>query len=121
MRESDLTESDGRFNLSSGGAEGGHPKGEMELFVDAGRNCPTSLDARTKKSDYRGVRRDAFLRDLKRYCRKNGIAFSWEVRRGKGGHGIVTVGEKWTTVQTDLTEGRIERILKQLGLPKDAL
>jgi len=41
--------------------------------------------------------------------------------RGKGGHGIVTVGVKFTTVQTELSEGRIESILKQLGLPKDAV
>lgn len=67
------------------------------------------------------MRRDAFLRDLKRYCRKNGLAYEWKPGRGKGGHGVVTVQGVWTTVQTDLNEGRIERILKQLGLPKDAV
>ncbi len=67
------------------------------------------------------MRRDAFLRDLRRYCRKNGLAFSWDPGLGKGGHGIVTVNGVSTTVQTKLTEGRVERVLKQLGLPKNAV
>lgn len=67
------------------------------------------------------MRRDAFLRDVKRYCRSNGLAFGWDARKGKGGHGRLTVGERFTTVQTELTEGRIQSILKQLGLPKDAV
>lgn len=67
------------------------------------------------------MNRDAFIRELRKYCRKNSLAFSWNARHGKGGHGRVTVGEKFTTVQTDLTPGRIESILKQLGLPKDAI
>jgi hypothetical protein len=67
------------------------------------------------------VNRDSFLRDLRRYCRRNGLIFEWDPRRGKGGHGIVSVEGRFTTVQTDLTPGRIEAILKQLGLPKDAL
>lgn len=71
-------------------------------------------------SDTQAMKRDAFISDLRRYCRKNGRDFSWSAKRGKGGHGVVTVDGKWTTVQTDLTEGRIESILKQLGLPKDA-
>jgi hypothetical protein len=72
-------------------------------------------------SDIPRIRRDAFLRDLKKYCRKNGLAFEWDAGRGKGGHGIVTVGVRFTTVQTELSEGRIESILKQLGLPKNAV
>lgn len=72
-------------------------------------------------SDIHGMNRDAFLRDLRHYCRKAGLSFAWSAKRGKGGHGIVTVGERFTTVQSELTKGRIESILKQLGLPKDAL
>lgn len=67
------------------------------------------------------MRRDTFIRDLNRYCRKNGLPFDWKKGRGKGGHGIVTVNGVSTTVQSDLNEGRIERLLKQLGLPKDAV
>ena len=67
------------------------------------------------------MKRDGFLRDLKRYCRNNDLHFAWDARKGEGGHGRVTVGEGFTTVQTELTEGRIQSILKQLGLPKDAV
>jgi hypothetical protein len=69
-------------------------------------------------SDMRAVNRDAFLRDLRRYCRKTGRSFEWIAVRGKGGHGIVTVDGLSTVAQTTL---HIETILKQLGLPKDAV
>ena len=72
-------------------------------------------------SDTLAVNRDGFLRDLRRFCRKTGRTFDWKPSRGKGGHGIVTVDGRFTTVQSSLTEGRIESILKQLGLPKDAV
>ncbi len=72
-------------------------------------------------SDILAMTRDAFLRDLRRYCRKAGLEFSFDARRGKGGHGVVYVGSRFTTVQSDLSQGRIESILKQLGLPKDAV
>ena len=67
------------------------------------------------------MRRDRFLRDLRAYCRERSLPFRFDERRGKGGHGVVFVGERFTTVQTELTSGRIESILKQLGLPKDAV
>ena len=67
------------------------------------------------------MKRDAFLRDLRSYCRDKGLVFDFTPSKGKGGHGRVRVGERFTTVQTDLTPGRIESILKQLGLPKDAV
>lgn len=67
------------------------------------------------------MRRDAFLRDLRAHCRKAGLAYAFDARAGKGGHGVVTVEGRRTTVQTTLTPGRAEAILKQLGLPKDAL
>jgi predicted RNA binding protein YcfA (HicA-like mRNA interferase family) len=35
---------------------------------------------------------------------------------GKGSHYRVRVGAKVTTIQKDLNPGRIERILKQLGV-----
>lgn len=65
--------------------------------------------------------REAFIRRLRRYCRRENLSFSWDPRTGKGGHGRVTVQGRFTTVQTDLTPGRVETILKQLGLPKDVI
>ena len=65
--------------------------------------------------------KDGVLRELKAYCRSEKLAFRFDVRRGKGGHGTVFVGDRFTTVQSELTAGRIEALLKQLGLPKDAV
>ena len=67
------------------------------------------------------MRRDRFLRDLRAYCREHALPFRFDERRGKGGHGLVFVGDRFTTVQTELTPSRIESILKQLALPKDAV
>jgi hypothetical protein len=67
------------------------------------------------------VNRDAFLRDLRRYCRKNALSFEWNAARGKGGHGTVTVNGVSTVVPSTIKQGLSEAILKQLGLPKDAL
>jgi hypothetical protein len=67
------------------------------------------------------VNRDSFLRELRRYCRKTGRSFEWIAVRGKGGHGIVKVDDLSTVVQTTLRPLHIETILKQLGLPKDAV
>ncbi len=46
--------------------------------------------------------------------------------RGKGGHVLVTIGEKWTTVPThgdaDLSPEFLKKVCKQLGIdPKDVL
>ena len=67
------------------------------------------------------MKRDAFLRDLRSYCKANGLTYEFDARSGKGGHGKIKVNGVRTVVQTDLTAGRIESILKQLGLPKDAV
>jgi len=72
-------------------------------------------------SDTLSVNRDGFLRDLRHFCRKTDRTFNWKASRGKGGHGIVTVDDRFITVQSSLTKGRIESILKQLGPPKDAV
>ena len=86
-----------------------------------GQFCQIALDALAILPYNKRIKRDAFLRDLRRYCRDRDLEFSFTPREGKGGHGRVRVGESFTTVQTDLTPGRIESILKQLGLPKDAI
>ncbi len=61
------------------------------------------------------------LWDLRRYRRKTGLPFTWTPARGKGGHGLVEVNGVSTTVQCELNENRVERILKQLNLPKGAV
>ena len=61
--------------------------------------------------------RDQLLRDLRKYARKNGLAFELDKTKGKGSHYILTLGDKTTTVQSEINEHRAARIKKQLGVP----
>ena len=73
-------------------------------------------------SDVRFVNRDQFIRQLRDHAKANGLVFRFDARKGKGGHGRVFVGEKFTTVPSgELKKPTLEAILKQLGLPKDAV
>ena len=68
------------------------------------------------------MKREAFLRALEAYAKSEDLAFSWDPVRGKGGHGTVTVGSAFTTVPSgEIKAGLKFAILKQLGLPRDAL
>ncbi len=62
------------------------------------------------------MNRAKFLRDLRKYARKNQLDFLLLQTKGKGSHYRVKVGEHWTTVQSDFTEFQAERCLKQLGI-----
>jgi hypothetical protein len=67
------------------------------------------------------MNRDGLIRALRRYCRKQGLAFAVDTKRGNGSHYLVTVGSKRTTVQSNLNEHKIRTILKQLGLESASL
>ncbi|RYE43624.1 MAG: hypothetical protein EOP24_27755 [Hyphomicrobiales bacterium] len=62
------------------------------------------------------MNRDQLIRALKAYCRKRELHFLEDRKKGKGSHYRVEVGDKWTTVQSDLNPGKIRTILKQLGV-----
>lgn len=67
------------------------------------------------------MNRATFLRDLKAYCRTAGLEFRFDAAHGKGGHGRVYVGEKFTTVKSGEISNTLKQVmLKQLDLPKDA-
>ena len=40
-----------------------------------------------------------FVRQARRYARKNGLDINLDPSRGKGSHGKLTIGERSTTVQ----------------------
>jgi len=65
--------------------------------------------------------RDKLIRKLRRYARERGLAFSEDRKRGSGSHHLVAVGDRRTTIQQKLTPGRIEAILKQLGIDPRSL
>ena len=73
-------------------------------------------------SDIQIMNRAQFIRELRAYAKANKLTFDWNDRHGKGSHGRVTVGGKFTAVPGgELKKHTMEGILKQLGLPKDAI
>lgn len=67
------------------------------------------------------MNRAAFLRDLRAYCRSAGLDCRFDAVHGKGGHGRVYVGDRFTTVKSGEISNTLKQVmLKQLNLPKDA-
>jgi hypothetical protein len=62
-------------------------------------------------------KRDKFIAELKEEARRKGLSFRAEVWRGKGGHMMVFVGDKLTTVPSrEIDPKTARKIRKQLGL-----
>ena len=60
-----------------------------------------------------------FLRRVERVARERGINVQFVARRGKGSHGTLYYGEKFTVVRNpkdELKSGTLHAMLKQLGL-----
>lgn len=69
------------------------------------------------------MNRNQFLRAVAAYCGEHGLPKPrFDSRRGKGGHGVVWIGQRFMVVPSgELKRGTQEGILKGLGLPKDAV
>jgi hypothetical protein len=64
------------------------------------------------------MNRDQFIRRI----RKTGRAVSVDPTRGKGSHARITVDGKTTTIKAgELSRAYVALLLKQLGVPPDAL
>lgn len=62
-------------------------------------------------------KRDIFVAELREEARKRGFSFRAEKRRGKGGHMMVFVGDRLTTVPSrEIDPKTARKIRKQLGL-----
>ena len=62
-------------------------------------------------------KRDKFIRRLRKEAEAKGLSFRIEMWRGKGGHAMVFVGEKLTTLPSrDIDPKTAAKIRKQLGL-----
>lgn len=60
-----------------------------------------------------------FIRRVRKAGRKNGVAVRFETRRGKGSHGRLYYGTRFTTVKDrvkELSPGLLRAMLNQLGL-----
>lgn len=62
-------------------------------------------------------KRDRFIAELKDEARARGLFFRVEAGRGKGGHAMVYVGDKLTTIPSrEIDPKTARKIRKQLGL-----
>ena len=61
------------------------------------------------------------LRKLRRLARRRGLTFLYEGRPGKGGHGRIYMGDRFTTVPAlthEISPGLLSKILRDLGLTR---
>ena len=61
------------------------------------------------------------LRGLRRLARRRRLTFLYEGRPGKGGHGRVYIGDRFTTIPAlthEITPGLLTKILRDLGLTR---
>lgn len=79
------------------------------------------IDIRTKKPYIAFVNTNQFLRKVRRAGRNNGVAVSFDPKRGKGSHGTLHYGDRRTVVprSKDLGPGLIAAMLAQIGLTLD--
>jgi len=64
------------------------------------------------------------LRKLKRLARKTKMAFEFDPSAGKGGHGEIRLGDRYTMLrsarQKEIPKGTLRAMLSQLGIdPRD--
>jgi hypothetical protein len=68
------------------------------------------------------VKREQLFSALRRWCRKNDRSFRVDTVAGKGSHVKVYAGAASTIVKSgELSPVYVGLVLRQLGLPKDAI
>ena len=61
--------------------------------------------------------RDRFVAELRKEAKRLGLDFRIDKRRGKGGHAVVFVGDRFTTLPSREIDPKTEmKIRKTLGL-----
>ncbi|MGO9005001.1 MAG: hypothetical protein ACLQIQ_18855 [Beijerinckiaceae bacterium] len=62
-------------------------------------------------------KRDRFIAELREMAKARGLPFRIETRRGKGGHAMVYVGNRLTTLPSrEIDPKTARKIVKALGL-----
>ena len=70
------------------------------------------------------MRGSEFIRKVKKLGQKNSITVQFRARRGKGSHGTLVYGSRFTVVRNPkdkLKKGTLHAMLDQLGLALDDL
>lgn len=59
-----------------------------------------------------------FIKRIRDIGRRNGVAVEFDPRKGKGSHGLLSYGNRHTTVpdKADLRLGTVKSMIKALGL-----
>ena len=68
------------------------------------------------------VKGNEFIKRVRNYGKKHGIPVEWHPEMGKGGHGILILGNLRTVVRNpkdELKTGTLSAMLNQLGLKKE--
>ena len=61
-----------------------------------------------------------FIKRAKRYAKRSGQRYLFEPTPGRGSHGRLWIGHRFTTVQrSELKKGVYFAMLKQLAIPKE--
>lgn len=68
------------------------------------------------------MRRSRVIGRLRRYCRKTNRSMAVDFTMGKGSHARISIDGTTTTIkQGELSPAYVALLLKQLGIPRDAL
>ena len=81
-----------------------------------------SVDVRTVLSYIYPVNGRQFIRKVRKAGRNAGVQVSFDQSRGKGSHGTLWYGDKFTVVSahtTDIGPGLLHDMLRDLGLTRD--
>ena len=65
------------------------------------------------------MRVNEFIRKILKHAKASGVACEWRPDRGKGSHGVLTLGDRRPVVRNpkdELKTGTYHGMLKQLGL-----
>lgn len=75
------------------------------------------IENRTLLYDTDSMKGHEFVARARRYARARGLECSFDPRRGKGSHGMLSMGGRKTTVASgEIPKGTLYDMLKQLGI-----
>jgi hypothetical protein len=86
------------------------PDNFVRFFLRLGQKCPISAGPGMNK-------RDRFIAEIRDEASARNLSVRVEYRRGKGGHAMVFVGDRLTTLPSrEIDPKTARKIRKQLGL-----
>lgn len=84
-----------------------------------------AVENRTQMFDNTSMNGAEFIKRVQKMGRRNGVDVQFVTTHGKGSHGRLYYGQRWTTVKDrkkELSKGVLRAMIRQLGLqPEDIL